>query len=72
MIPKNELFDEIMKYCFDKKIVFEMLMQGDMNSASVKNVDGKVVFEIIIVNERDKNLNNIVKKGFEDLKKLNK
>lgn len=70
MIPKTELFDEIIKFCFEKKIVFEMETQGEMNATSFRKVDNKNVFTITIANNKDKNLNKIILEGFNSLKKF--
>lgn len=70
MIPKTELFDEIIKFCFEKKIVFEMETQGEMNATSFRKVDNKNVFTITIANNKDKNLNKIISEGFNSLKKF--
>jgi hypothetical protein len=64
----DKLINEIAGYCFEKKIIFEIDMGSDMNSAHYKLEDNKYVFTISVSNPKDKNLDKIINEGFLKLK----
>jgi hypothetical protein len=64
----EKTINEIATYCFDKKIIFEIDTQSDINSTHYKMVDGKYIFTVFICNPKDKNLDKIIDDGFINLK----
>ena len=63
----EKLLNDILKYCFEKKITYTYSTTGSMNSIHHEKVDDKIVIYITIVNPKDKNINNMIDKGFREL-----
>jgi hypothetical protein len=64
----KSIMNEIVKFCFNNKIVFEMSLDKDSNYTFIDKKDNK--FILSISNDRDKNLNKIISEGFDNLKEF--
>jgi hypothetical protein len=62
------LLMDILKYCFTNKIIYEYNTNGEMNECHYVVEDDKLKFIVTIVNEKDKNLKNMLNNGFDKLK----
>lgn len=64
----KSIINEIVQFCFNNKIVFEMNLDKDSNYTFVDKKDNK--FILSISNDKDKNLNKMINEGFDNLKEF--